>query len=207
VERQYRRPWWLVVNKPAGLITKIQEESGPEGRSFVIRGEPLVQGLAWLTWGPVGALVVVAILAGLAATFNVREQSGLVRALMIGAFLLLPALAWGMVTVVANRLSQKHLEAERQAEAQECYIRLNQKEGELSYKISTTPQEVTLPYRSIHGVRLTLAIGARNGKARCLTLDTENGPIVLLGQALGAQAQKADLAQVIQLALDNYANK
>lgn len=207
MERQYRRPWWLVVNKPAGLITKIQEESGLEERSFIIRGEPLVQGLAWLTWGPVGALVVVAILAGLAATFNVREQSGLVRALMIGAFLLLPALAWGVVTVVANRLSQKHLAAERQADTQECYIRLNQKAGELSYKISTTPQEVTLPYRSIHGVRVTPAIGARSGNARCLTLDTENGPIVLLDEALGTQAQKADLAQVIQLALDNYANK
>ena len=58
----YRRPWWLVVNKPAGLVTTVQEESSPGERIFIIRGEPLVQGLVWLTWGPVGALLVILIL-------------------------------------------------------------------------------------------------------------------------------------------------
>ena len=52
----YQRPWWLIVNKPAGLITTVKEETDSGERVFIIRGEPLVQGLVWLTWGPTTAL-------------------------------------------------------------------------------------------------------------------------------------------------------
>ncbi len=89
----YKRPWWLIVNKAGGLITTVQEESSPGERIFIIRGEPLVQGLAWLTWGPVAALLAVVILAGLAINFDVKDQSGAMRALFGAAFLILPALA------------------------------------------------------------------------------------------------------------------
>ena len=70
----YQRPWWLVVNKSAGLATTIQEEAYPGERIFIIRGKPLVQGLAWLTWGPGGALLAVVILAWLAIAFKVNVQ-------------------------------------------------------------------------------------------------------------------------------------
>ena len=106
---KYQRPWWLLVNKPAGLITTIREDSGPNERVFMIKGEPLVQGLAWLTWGPVAALLVIVVLTGLAINLNIRDQAGSTRFLFVAAFLLLPALAWGLVTVLASKLSAKYL--------------------------------------------------------------------------------------------------
>ncbi len=199
----YRRPWWLLVNKPAGLITTEQEESNPGERIFIIRGEPLVQGLAWLTWGPVAALLAGVILAGLAVSFDVRDQSGAMRAFFVAAFLILPALAWGGATVALTRLSARHLQAERQADSQECIIRLNQKRGELFYQTTAHPQSKKLAYNDIRQVRLAYPLGQR-GKAPRLTLDTNEGAAVLLDETLATQAQKSDLANEIQQALKIY---
>jgi len=201
----YKRPWWLLVNKPAGLITTIQEESAPGERSFIIRGEPLVQGLAWLTWGPVAALLVVAALTDAAIALNVSSQSGAMRMLFVAAFLLLPAAVWGLVVLIANRLAARHLEAERRAGAQECRIWLNQTMGELSY--STGNQKEKLAFKDIRQVRVTRAIGARDGKSLCLTLNTKDGTAVLLNEMLGSEAQKIDLARELQRALDNFGRK
>jgi len=208
--KPYRRPWWLLVTKSAGLITTVREESRPGERGFIIRGEPMVRGLAWLIWGPVGALVVIGILTGLAIGYQVNQQSLLVRVLFIGAFLWIPAMAWGIITIIVNRLAAKHLEAERQAEAQECIIRLNHDRGEFFYQITTTTSSATeekLAFENIQQVKVTKAIGARDGKSLRLTLDTDKGPIVLLDEALGTQAQKTDLAREIQESLNNYAGK
>jgi len=198
---QHRRPWWLLVNKPAGLVTTIQEESTPNERIFVIRGEPLVQGLAWLIWGPVTALVVVIALTGLAINFNIREQGGGMRFLFIAAFLILPALAWGVATIVMNRLSARHLQAERDAEAQKCVIRLNQAQGQLIYQIPTADTEEYLAFHQIRGIRATPAIGARDGKSLQLMLHTDRGKIVLLNEALGTTSQKIDLARELEASL------
>jgi hypothetical protein len=204
---KYQRPWWLLVSKSAGLITTVQEESGPNKRVFIIRGEPLVQGLAWLIWGPVGALVLITILTGLAMSLNVRQQSGIFRILFVVAFLGLPGLAWGIVTIVASRLSKKHLQAERRAEAQACIIRLNQQQGQFFYRTPASPTEEKLAYHQIHEVNVTPAIGARDGKSMRLTLDTAQGPIILLNELLGTQAQKVDLAHEIEASLKKYRDK
>src|SRR5262245_47984751 len=90
--RPYRRPWWLIVNKSARLITTVQEERKPGERVFIIRGEPLVQGLGWLIWGPVGALAVILLLAGLAIAFGINERGWGIKAIFVVAFLALPAL-------------------------------------------------------------------------------------------------------------------
>ncbi len=200
----YRRPWWLIVNRPAGLVTTVQEESRPGERVFIIRGEPMVQGLAWLTWGPVAALVAILLLAILAVAFEVREQAWMVRGLVVVAFLGLPALAWGGTTIAMSQLSEKYLQAERQADRQECVIRLNQKQGELFYRTTAHPQENRLAYDHIRQARLTYPIGGGRKQAMRLTLSTDEGPVVLLDEALGTRAQKADLAKEIQEALAGY---
>jgi hypothetical protein len=197
----YRRPWWLVVNKPAGLITTVREEFKSGEQIFVIRGEPFVQGLAWLTWGPVGALLAVFILTWLAVTLNVKEQAGTIRIFFVVAFLGLPALAWGGMTLVFNRLSEKYLQAERQAETEECVIRLKQKQRELFYQTTTSPTEKKVAYTHIRQARLAHPIGERGVKALRLILETEEGTVVLLSEALGTHAQKTDLVHKIQLAV------
>ncbi len=200
----YQRPWWLLVNKPAGLQTTIQEESGPGERGFLVHGEPLVQGLAWLTWGPVAALVVVVFLTGLAIGLNIREQSGLTQFFFIAAFLLLPATAWGGVTLAVNRLAAKHLEEERRAEAEDCLIRLNHERGELTYRTHKSVDDERLAFSHIHQVRVTPAIGGQDRKSMCLILETDNGAVMLLNKTLGTRAQKVDLAREIQRALANH---
>lgn len=201
---KYQRPWWLLVNKSAGLITSIHEDSGPNERVFKIKGEPLVQGLAWLTWGPVAALLVIVALTGLAINLNIREQPGSIRFLFIAAFLLLPALAWGLVTVVANKLSAKHLQAEREAETQECDICLDYQQGQFIYKTSASSSEHALGFEQIRGIMATPAMGSRDGKKMLLTLQTEQGKVVLLNEALGTTAQKVDLAQEIETAMKGF---
>jgi len=197
----YRRPWWLPVNKPAGLMTTIREESTPDERSFVIRGESAAQGLAWLIWGPAAALLVIIALTGLAIHFNIREQSGVVRLFFVAAFLALPALAWAAATLITGRLSAKYLQAEKEAEARECAIRLNHKQRQFIYKISALAAEERLEFSQIRGIRATPAIGVRDGKALQLTLYTDRGKIVLLDEELGTPAQKVDLAREIEAIL------
>ena len=203
---QYQRPWWLIVNKTDSLTTTIQEEAHPGERTFVIRGEPFVQGLAWLIWGPVAALLVVGMLIWLAISLDIT-QSGAVRALVILALLILPALAWGVVGLVLHLLSQKHLHAERQAGLQECFIRLNQKQAALFYQTTTHPTEEEILYMQIQQVRVAPAIGRQDIKEMRLLLETDDGPIVLLNEKLGTLTQKNDLAQEIEQAVTNSAKK
>ena len=89
-----QRPWWLWASKSHKLSTTVREESTVTGPVYIIRGEPIIQGLTWLVWGPLSALAVIIILTGLAIVFEAKEQTLLVRALFILAFLGLPAVAW-----------------------------------------------------------------------------------------------------------------
>lgn len=202
-----QRPWWLLVNRPAGLITTVREESGADERVFIIRGEPMVQGLAWLTWGPIAALLVVLLLTGLAVGLDVRDEAGPIQAVFTAAFLGLPALAWGITTIIVTRLAAKHIQAEREASSQKCLIRLDQKRGELGYQTTALSTEEKQTYSAIRRVRVTPAIGARDRQALRLTLETDDGSIVLLNEELGTQAQKTDLAREIEAALRNYLEK
>jgi hypothetical protein len=195
---QYKRPWWLIVNKTDSLTTTVQEEAHPGERIFVVRGEPLVQGLAWLIWGPVAALLVVGVLIWLAISLDVRAQNGAVRALVIVALLILPAIAWGVVALVLHLLSQKHVRAEGQAGLQECLIRLNKKQAALFYQTTTHPTEEKIPYTEIQKVRVAPIIGSQDIKDMRLLLETDDGPIVLLNEKLGTLSQKNDLAQELE---------
>ena len=200
----YRRPWWLLVNKPPRLVTTITEENHAGERIFIIRGEPVVQGLAWLTWGPAVALATVALLTGLAITLQVKESGGAIQALFIIALLSLPALAWGGATLVLNRLSEKYLQAERQTHTREYMIRLNKNQGELFYQTTAQSEVKHWSYADIQRVRVTHPIGSRGDHALHLTLETNEGPVILLNETIGAQTQKFDLAHEIQEALKSY---
>jgi len=204
---QYQRPWWLIVNKTASLTTTVQEEAHPGERTFVIRGEPLVQGLAWLIWGPVAALLAVGMLIWLAIALDIRAQSGAVRALVILALLILPVLAWGGMALVLHLISQKYLQAERQAGLQECFIRLDQKQATLFYQTTAHPTEEKVLYGQIQQVRVAPSIGRQDIKEMRLLLETNEGPIVLLNEKLGTLTQKNDLAQEIEQAVTNFAEK
>jgi hypothetical protein len=192
-----------LVNKSAGLISSVQVESRLHEQRFFIRGEPLVQGLAWLIWSPLATLLVIIILTGLAIAFNIKEQSAPMRGLFIILFLGLPTVAWVAATAVTHYLSKKYLQAEREAEAQECLIRLHPQQGELFYKITPPGQEEKLLYGDIHEVRVDPAIGSRDGRV-CLILDTPYGSVMLLNETLGTQSQKLDLAREIQRSLNNF---
>jgi hypothetical protein len=201
----YQRPWWLLVNRPPGLVTTVQEESRPGERIFIIHGEPLVQGLAWLTWGPMSAVLVVLLLAVLALAFNVKEQSGVVRGAVVAAFIGLPALAWMGTTLLFNRLSRKHVQAECKASSRECLIRLCQDGAELRFRSSDESEEQSLPYGDIHQVKVIRPIGEQAGKNARLTLYTSDGPITLLDGTLGTHLQKVDLANELQKVLQTSA--
>ncbi len=200
----YKRPWWLMVNKPPGLITTVSEETSPPHRIFTVQGQPLIQGLAWLTWGPAGAVLTVTILAVVALMLNVKEQSMLARGIIIAAFLILPALVWGAVTMAMTRLARPHLQAEQAADRQSCVIRLNQNLGQITIESNAEGRNFSLAYTDVRQARLTPVVGAKNLNASQLTLETVNGPIIVLPEMLGNQAQKADLANIIQTALQSY---
>lgn len=183
-------------------MTTVREEFRPGEQIFVIRGEPLVQGLAWLIWGPVGAVVVALLLAWLAMTYQVKEQSVGIKILFIALFVMLPTLIWGGIVLITIRLSRKHIQAARQAEAQECIIRLNQKLKQLFYQTTSPPTEKQFAFNQIQQANVTQPIGEWDGKKTLLTITTNEGAVVLLDEALGNQAQKKDLARRIQQVLE-----
>jgi hypothetical protein len=148
--------------------------------------------------------VVILVLAGLAIALGINERGWGFKTLFIGAFLALPALAWGGVALAITRLSQKFVQAERQAETQTCLIRLNQKQGEFYYQTDRQAQGETLAYSSIRQAKVTHPIGGRSHQALLLTLETELGPVILLHESLGTPNQKMDLAHEIQQALKDY---
>ena len=176
----------------------------PGERTFVIRGEPVVQGLTWLTCGPISALLVISVLTALAVLLDVTGQENIYRVLFIAAFLGLPALAWAITILAANRLSASHLAAIKQAESQECVITLKHRQGILSYKTPQSSQAYQIPYQQIQQAHVIPAIGAQDATMVYLALETDEGTIVLLSESLGSQAQKADLALEIQTAIQNY---
>ncbi len=200
---KYQRPWWLLVYKPVGLITAIKEETTTNGRTFTIRGKPLVQGLAWLIWGPIVALLCIVALVGVAIIFEVNQQSLGVRFVVAVGLLLLPALAWAITAIIANRLSVKHLQAEQEAETETCVIQLNQKQGEFLYRTSALSTDQQLNYNEIAKIRVAPVLGGRDNGSIRLILETSHGPIVLLHESLGTQTQKMDLAQELDTAIQN----
>lgn len=201
---RYERPWWLFANKAPGLSTTVQTVFTPDEQRFIIRGEPQIQGLAWLTWGPVAALASITLLTGAAIAFDVNQQGPLLRALFIVLFLGLPILAWVSAAIVTNQLAKKHLQAERQADAQECLIWLEPEQSALFYRPHGASQAERLAYRDIRQVKVAPPIGSQNRNVSCLMLDTIHGPIMLLNEVLGSQSQKLDLAREIQQLLDNH---
>ena len=204
---RYQRPWWLIVNRPAGLTTTIREESRPGERIFFVHGEPLVQGLAWLTWGPVAAVTTVLLLAGLALALDIRAQSNLVRGAFIIAFLALPALAWAITAIILNERAQKYVEAERQADSCECIIHLNLDSQELCFSGSAQPEEQKVAFKNIHQVKVIRPIGERHHQKVCLAVETERGSLTLLDEALGTHLQKVDLANELEKSLKAYNRK
>jgi hypothetical protein len=206
-QKSFRRPWWLIVNKSSQLITTIHEETRPGVRIFVIRGEPLIQGLGWLTWGPIGALGTILLLTGLAIAFEISERSWLAKISFIAALLTLPALAWAGLSLLVARLSEKYVQAERQAESHQYLIRLDQNQGELSYQTNGQPEEEKLAYQHIRQAKVTHPIGGRDSKTLLLILETDHGPVILLNETMGTMNQKMDLAQEIQQALEDYAGE
>ncbi len=199
-ETHYQRPWWLVVNKPWGLVTTIEEEVKAGERTFIIEGEPLIQSLAWLTWGPAGAMAMVILLTAIAIGGQIREQAWSVRGLFIMAYLVLPALAWVGQVWLIQRLAKKHLEAERQAERQECFICLNRAKRELVYQTTAQPQRQYVSYDQIRQVKISSA-NSSNETALRLCLDTLDGTITLLPEKLGSRPQKIELAQQLEQAM------
>lgn len=199
---RYKRPWWLLVNKPAGLKTTVREENRPNERLFIVRGEPVIIGLAWLTWGPAAAVLAVAGMALLTVVLDIRDQAMAVRAAVIAAFLLLPALAWGVVTLILTRLSAPHLEAERQADTQIRYIRLDLARRELGLSSGPETEEIRLPLAAIRRFRVTTPIGATGGQSLLLAAETDTGPVILLDERLGSRAVKIDLAEILNGALN-----
>jgi hypothetical protein len=200
----YQRPWWLLVNEPAGLVSTVREENRDGERLFLVRGEPLVQGLIWLTWGPVAAVLAALFLTGLALVLNVREQTVLTRALFIGAFLILPALAWGGTTLLLNRLARKHLQAEVQADTREVLIGLRPARGELYVRAGREAEEQRVKFSDIRRVKVAQAIGERSGTRVCLIIETGAGPITILDESLGTYPQKVDLAGELDRAIEAY---
>jgi hypothetical protein len=93
------------------------------------------------------------------------------------------------------------VQAERQAERQDCTIRINRQNGELGFSGSAQPEEIHLPFAHIQQARTSHALGGRGAKAVRLTLETSDGSLILLNESLGTPAQKADLAAAIQEAL------
>lgn len=203
----HQRPWWLFVHKSSVLVTHIEDRSRPGERVFVIRGEPVVKGLAWLTCGPLSALAVIALLTGVAVAVNMRELPGLTRMLFVAALLGLPALVWGLTVFVTSRMSAQHIQAIKDASSKTCVIKLRPKTGEMAVKTVYSDHEDTLSFAEVQRARVAPAIGAKDGKAVVLSLETDDGPLVLLDESLGNHNQKADLAQAIQSALKKYAQK
>ncbi len=201
---QYKPPWWLPMSKSVGLVTTIQEETKPGVRTFIVRGEPTTQGLAWLTWGPAAAVVAVLVITVFAITLDVREQSGAMRALFIGLFLIVPAVSWWIVMTVFSRISQRHVDAARSADAKICSIQLHQDEGILRYQTTQPVTKEQVSFRHIQQAKLEAPVGERDSKKVKLTLETHQGPIVLLNEALGTRTQKLDLANIIQEAIDRH---
>lgn len=195
------RPWWLLVNKSTGLMTTIEEQYRPGEQTFVIRGEPMVQGLSWLTWGPAGAVLSIAVLTGLAIALDVSERSWAFKLLFIAAFVVGPALAWGLVALITVRLAEPYLRAVRQAERQDCTLRLNQEQGQLLYQSTDPAAAWEVAYADIQGVEVTYPIGVREGSRPLLTLHTRRGPLILLDEQLGNKSQKLDLVGKIEAAV------
>lgn len=202
---EYQRPWWLWVNKPGRWVTTIRQETTPEGQVYTIRSEPLLQGLTWLIWGPISAVVVVATLTFLAILLEVKDQAILVKALFVLAFLVFPALAWGAAIVISNRLAGRYIKAEREAEARECEIRVSPAQAKLYYQTPRSSEASVFPFDHIRAVKITEPIGVRDGSSVCLTLETEQGKVILLDESLGTEAQKYDLAREMQDALQRHA--
>ena len=202
----YRRPWWLVVNRSSRPITTVHEETHGGERIFIVRGEPVVQGLSWLIWGPLGALVVIAILTWLAIALNVKAQGGATRVLFIFAYLVLPAVVWGALTLLFARISQKYIQAGRQAGARECIIRLRQKQGEFLYQTSRESPAQKISFEHIRRIRVAPPIGGRDAKALRLLLEMDEETVILIDETWGTPAQKTDLAHEFQHAVESQTN-
>ncbi|MDX1520069.1 MAG: hypothetical protein R3264_00400, partial [Anaerolineae bacterium] len=133
---------------------------------------------------------------------DIRAQSWPIKLLFIGIFLIVPGVLWIAFTVLFAHLSRNYLQQVRQAEAQSCTIELDQNENVLSYQSeSSMPQKVA--YNTIRKASVTYPVGVRDGDKYLLTLDTTNGPIILLPEALGTQVQKQDLAEKIEQAISH----
>ena len=164
----------------------------------------MVQGLSWLIWGPLVALLIITLLTAVAIVSNIREQGLVVKALFIALFMVLPVLGWVVTSIITHRLADKYLEAERDTGKRDALIGLQPRQGELFYQREAAAAEERLRYEDILEARVAPAIGERDGKKVCLMLEIEGGRVILLDETLGTATQKADLAREIEASLKDY---
>jgi hypothetical protein len=129
------------------------------------------------------------VLVGAAIVMQATEMPALGKAGFIAAFLGLPALAWGLTIVLANKLSAPHLAAIRQAQTRRAPSRWDRGRGQLLYSPDSVSEE-RLQFTQMRRVYVAPGIGARDVSQVCLVVETDFGPVILLNEAFGQPGPK-----------------
>ena len=191
---QYQRPWWAWALRLPALKTTLHEDHRPGYKRFIIEGEPQFKSMAWVTYGPALAVVVVVIMGGLAWALEIRQQSIMIKTLFVCLTILLPMLVWIMGSALMNRLVERALQHEATATKERVELELD-----LTARTLRLDGTTLIPFDEIADFKLMSNGGAYYQPHEeivplvHLMLDTKQGQKTLLKQELGTVQQKLEL--------------
>ena len=194
-----KRPWWALALQLPSLKTTLSEAEQDQQTLFEITGEPVLRGLAWITYGPLMAVVGVFVVGSLAWSLEISEQSGTNRALFACFMFVLPIIFWGIGGAAANKLMAKSLA--RQAAANTERVRIAVDSTAQTIQIN---QDTPIPFAAVRSFKLITDSGveyapnAETNPPAHLILDSKRGQITLLKKSMGTAQQKQQLVSKIE---------
>ncbi|OQY44209.1 MAG: hypothetical protein B6242_13205 [Anaerolineaceae bacterium 4572_78] len=192
-----KRPWWVLAVQMPVLKTTIHEYHRQQ--KFVIMGEPIIQSLTWIVYGPLFALSSIVIYTVLAWNFEVNTQSLALRLSASCAFILVPMIAWFVGAFIMSKITEPYINRQIKANIQHVEITID-----FTKDILQLNKNKAIPLENIADLQLISDRGeiyshdAEYNPLLNLIMTTDDEKITILSKELGTRLQKLDLLNKLE---------
>ena len=196
------RPWWLFAMQMSLLDTTIKEDHQPDKKRYIIAGKPVIKNLSWIVYGPVFAVLAVLLVGVLSWALAINRQDATLKLIFVCFLALSPALAWGVMGAVMNKLSQRYLDAEVDAKKQRVELELD-----MTTRALQKDNELPVSFDDIEDFKLVADSGVYYTPGENsvtivnLIANTRQGKVTLLPKQLGSLRQKLQLLSQLEAAV------
>ncbi|MEM7033664.1 MAG: hypothetical protein AAF629_29215 [Chloroflexota bacterium] len=195
----YKRPWWAIARQLPAFKATLQEDHQVTIKRHIVAGEPIILSFAWITYGPLFAVIGVAILTVVAWYIDISDQAMSNRIIFACSMLAFPAILWVVGGFVSSRFIQRFLDREIQSKVEHTTITLD-----IEKQTLTVDQLSPIDFAEIRAFKLVSDSGFAyepdedSNPLVHLVMETSQGQVTILEKYLSTAQQKLQLISKLE---------